>query len=223
MAEEQSYCKSIVKKQQQAELCKLPRHHPLVREVHSDDGMQVFLQHFPTGATSPHFLNSISVLVDMSVDVELEQEEKEEWAKPLTWLWQSRPFNPQAEREYNKSMGQQPPYCSICLLFHTHQVTTAVLFYEVLTFVLCHVLLYCNILCSLAHKVWVQQRESMCNTGEPSRGPPVVQTTHPWNVFQHPNQQDNRGWGGTAVQPSHSRRRDQPACQLQTVFSPCAY
>uniref|UniRef100_H3D0F1 [histone H3]-trimethyl-L-lysine(9) demethylase n=1 Tax=Tetraodon nigroviridis TaxID=99883 RepID=H3D0F1_TETNG len=83
------------KKQQQAELCKLPRHHPLVREVHSDD--------------------------DMYADMELEQEEKEEWAKPLAWLWQSRPFNPQAEREYNKSMGQQPPYCSICLLFHTHQ------------------------------------------------------------------------------------------------------
>ncbi|CAG01941.1 unnamed protein product, partial [Tetraodon nigroviridis] len=121
VAEEQSYCKSIVKKQQQAELCKLPRHHPLVREVHSDDGMQVFFQHFSTAATSPHFLNSISLLVDMYADMELEQEEKEEWAKPLAWLWQSRPFNPQAEREYNKSMGQQPPYCSICLLFHTHQ------------------------------------------------------------------------------------------------------
>uniref|UniRef100_A0A667YI00 [histone H3]-trimethyl-L-lysine(9) demethylase n=1 Tax=Myripristis murdjan TaxID=586833 RepID=A0A667YI00_9TELE len=50
-------------------------------------------------------------------------EEKEEWAKPLTQLWQCRPYNPQAEREYNRSMGQQAPYCSICLLFHTyHQV-----------------------------------------------------------------------------------------------------
>uniref|UniRef100_UPI0037E96029 lysine-specific demethylase 4A isoform X3 n=1 Tax=Semicossyphus pulcher TaxID=241346 RepID=UPI0037E96029 len=95
VSEEQSYCKSVVKKQQQQEqLPKLPRHHPLIRELHSDD--------------------------DWYVDVEVEQEEKEEWAKPLTQLWQCRPYNPQAEREYNKSMGQQTPYCSICLLFHTY-------------------------------------------------------------------------------------------------------
>lgn len=95
VSEEQSYCKSIVKKQQeQAQLRKLPRHHPLIREVHSDD--------------------------DVYPDVELEQEEKEEWAKPLAQLWQCRPYNPQAEKEYNKSMGQRAPYCSICLLFHTY-------------------------------------------------------------------------------------------------------
>ncbi|XP_071382980.1 LOW QUALITY PROTEIN: lysine-specific demethylase 4A-like [Centroberyx affinis] len=93
-SEEQSYCKSVVNKQQQAELCKLPRQHPLLREVDSDD--------------------------DMCVDVDFELEEKEDWAKPLTQLWQCRPYNPQAEREYNKSMGQQAPYCSICLLFHTY-------------------------------------------------------------------------------------------------------
>ncbi|XP_039999500.1 lysine-specific demethylase 4A-like isoform X2 [Xiphias gladius] len=101
VSEEQSYCKSVVKKQQQQQqqqqqeqLRKLPRHHPLIREVHSDD--------------------------DVYVDVEVEQEEKEEWAKPLTQLWQCRPYNPQAEREYNKNMGQQAPYCSICLIFHTY-------------------------------------------------------------------------------------------------------
>ncbi|XP_032387160.1 lysine-specific demethylase 4A isoform X1 [Etheostoma spectabile] len=95
VSEEQSYCKSVVKKQQkQAQLCTLPRHHPLIREVHSDD--------------------------DVNVDVEFEQQEKEEWAKPLTQLWQCRPYDPQAERKYNKSMGQQAPYCSICLLFHTY-------------------------------------------------------------------------------------------------------
>lgn len=61
----------------------------------------------------------------MYVDVDVEQEEKEEWAKPLVQLWQSRPFNPQAEWEYNKRMGQQAPYCCICLIFHTHnQVRT---------------------------------------------------------------------------------------------------
>uniref|UniRef100_A0A667Y9W9 [histone H3]-trimethyl-L-lysine(9) demethylase n=1 Tax=Myripristis murdjan TaxID=586833 RepID=A0A667Y9W9_9TELE len=59
----------------------------------------------------------------LAFDAEFELEEKEEWAKPLTQLWQCRPYNPQAEREYNRSMGQQAPYCSICLLFHTyHQV-----------------------------------------------------------------------------------------------------
>ncbi|XP_020500094.2 lysine-specific demethylase 4A isoform X1 [Labrus bergylta] len=95
MSEEQSYCKSVVKKhQQQAQLPKLPRHHPLIRELHSDE--------------------------DWYGDVEEEQEEKEEWAKALTQLWQCRPYNPQAEREYNKRMGQQAPYCAICLLFHTY-------------------------------------------------------------------------------------------------------
>ncbi|XP_062260251.1 lysine-specific demethylase 4A isoform X2 [Platichthys flesus] len=93
VSEEQSYCKSVAKKQQQQEqLRKLPRHHPLIKEVHSDD--------------------------EMFVDVEFEQEE--EWAKPLTQLWQCRPYNHEAEKEYNKSMGQQAPYCSICLIFHTH-------------------------------------------------------------------------------------------------------
>ncbi|XP_047223909.1 lysine-specific demethylase 4A isoform X3 [Girardinichthys multiradiatus] len=95
VAEEQSYCKSVSKKQEQeAQLCRLPRHHPLIREACSDD--------------------------DQDVSVEVEQDEKEEWAKPLTQLWQSQPYNPQAEWDYNKIMGQQPPYCSICLLFYTY-------------------------------------------------------------------------------------------------------
>uniref|UniRef100_A0A8C6SYW3 [histone H3]-trimethyl-L-lysine(9) demethylase n=1 Tax=Neogobius melanostomus TaxID=47308 RepID=A0A8C6SYW3_9GOBI len=47
----------------------------------------------------------------------------EEWAQPLSDLWQHRPVNPTAEREYNQRMSQQPPYCSICLIFYTyHQV-----------------------------------------------------------------------------------------------------
>uniref|UniRef100_A0AAZ3QCB3 [histone H3]-trimethyl-L-lysine(9) demethylase n=1 Tax=Oncorhynchus tshawytscha TaxID=74940 RepID=A0AAZ3QCB3_ONCTS len=59
------------------------------------------------------------------VNMEDEPEETEEWAKPLAKLWQSRPYNPQAEREYNQLMGLQAPYCSICLLFHTYdQVRT---------------------------------------------------------------------------------------------------
>uniref|UniRef100_A0A665UNX5 [histone H3]-trimethyl-L-lysine(9) demethylase n=1 Tax=Echeneis naucrates TaxID=173247 RepID=A0A665UNX5_ECHNA len=98
VSEEQSYCKSVVKKQQQEQLRKLPRHHPLIREVHSDDG-----EH---NSCSPCFISNV--------------EEKEEWAKPLTQLWQCRPYNLQAEREYNRSMGQHAPYCSICLIFHTY-------------------------------------------------------------------------------------------------------
>lgn len=95
VSEEQSYCKPISKNQEQEhQLCRLPRHHPLIRESCSDD--------------------------DQDVNVQVEQEEKEEWAKPLTQLWQSRPYNPQAEWDYNKTMGQQPPYCSICLLFYTY-------------------------------------------------------------------------------------------------------
>uniref|UniRef100_A0AAQ6AFQ5 [histone H3]-trimethyl-L-lysine(9) demethylase n=1 Tax=Amphiprion ocellaris TaxID=80972 RepID=A0AAQ6AFQ5_AMPOC len=77
------------------------------------------LQLYPPICLSHHLFS------DVYVDVEVEQEEKEEWAKPLTQLWQCRPYNPEAERKYNKSMGQQAPYCSICLLFHTyHQVTS---------------------------------------------------------------------------------------------------
>uniref|UniRef100_A0A8C4ERZ0 [histone H3]-trimethyl-L-lysine(9) demethylase n=1 Tax=Dicentrarchus labrax TaxID=13489 RepID=A0A8C4ERZ0_DICLA len=55
----------------------------------------------------------------------VEQEEKEEWAKPLTQLWQCRPYNLQAEKEYNKSMGQRAPYCSICMLFHTYHQSSS--------------------------------------------------------------------------------------------------
>uniref|UniRef100_A0A7N8WQD6 [histone H3]-trimethyl-L-lysine(9) demethylase n=1 Tax=Mastacembelus armatus TaxID=205130 RepID=A0A7N8WQD6_9TELE len=57
---------------------------------------------------------------DVYIDMEGEQEEKEEWAKPLTQLWQCQPYNPQAEREYNMMMGKHAPFCSICLLFHTY-------------------------------------------------------------------------------------------------------
>uniref|UniRef100_A0A665T0N7 [histone H3]-trimethyl-L-lysine(9) demethylase n=1 Tax=Echeneis naucrates TaxID=173247 RepID=A0A665T0N7_ECHNA len=47
--------------------------------------------------------------------------EGENWAKPLAHLWQSRPPNLKKEKEYNQRMGSKPPYCSICMLFHTYQ------------------------------------------------------------------------------------------------------
>ncbi|KAM6948767.1 lysine-specific demethylase 4A [Aplochiton taeniatus] len=96
-AGEQSYCKTV-KDKQQAQLLSLPRQHPLLRagNTSSDEDVEV------------------------DVGVEYVTEQGNLWAKPLAQLWQNRPFNPQAERDYNHLMGQQPPYCSVCLLFYTH-------------------------------------------------------------------------------------------------------
>uniref|UniRef100_A0A674D686 [histone H3]-trimethyl-L-lysine(9) demethylase n=1 Tax=Salmo trutta TaxID=8032 RepID=A0A674D686_SALTR len=94
----QTACKGMKSKPHPL-LRKLPKQHPLLRPRESssdDDELYVNMEDEP------------------------EEEEKEEWAKPLAQLWQSRPYNPQAEREYNKLMGLQAPYCSICLLFHTY-------------------------------------------------------------------------------------------------------
>uniref|UniRef100_A0AAZ3R4F1 [histone H3]-trimethyl-L-lysine(9) demethylase n=1 Tax=Oncorhynchus tshawytscha TaxID=74940 RepID=A0AAZ3R4F1_ONCTS len=94
----QTECKSMKSKPHPL-LRKLPKQHPLLRPRESSN--------------------------ELYVNMEDEPEETEEWAKPLAKLWQSRPYNPQAEREYNQLMGLQAPYCSICLLFHTYdQVRT---------------------------------------------------------------------------------------------------
>ncbi|KAH0618704.1 hypothetical protein JD844_018134 [Phrynosoma platyrhinos] len=79
-------------------LSKLPRHHPLlVKDGLSDDEMSEQL--------TP----------------EEEAEETEAWAKPLSQLWQNRPPNFEAEKEYNSAMAQQAPYCAVCMLFQTYQ------------------------------------------------------------------------------------------------------
>ncbi|XP_030061331.1 lysine-specific demethylase 4A [Microcaecilia unicolor] len=81
-------------------LSKLPRHHPLVmKDFGSDEEM-------------PDHISA-----------EEELEETEPWAKPLTHLWQNRPQNFQAEKEYNMAMARQPPYCAVCMLFQTYQQT----------------------------------------------------------------------------------------------------
>ncbi|XP_071387125.1 lysine-specific demethylase 4A-like [Centroberyx affinis] len=80
-------------------LGKLPRHHPLIKDGMSDEEL-------PEEAP-----------------VEEGGLEGESWAKPLAHLWQSRPPNLKKEREYNQRMGSKPPYCSICMLFHTYQRT----------------------------------------------------------------------------------------------------
>uniref|UniRef100_A0A8D0G9S4 Lysine-specific demethylase 4A n=1 Tax=Sphenodon punctatus TaxID=8508 RepID=A0A8D0G9S4_SPHPU len=80
-------------------LSKLPRHHPLlVKDCVSDDEMAEQL--------TP----------------EEEAEETETWAKPLSQLWQNRPQNFEAEKEYNQASAQQPPYCAVCMLFQTYQI-----------------------------------------------------------------------------------------------------
>lgn len=75
---------------------------------------------FSSLLTSSVTLSHLYLVDELYVDMKDEPEEMEEWAKPLAQLWQSRPYNPQAERSYNQRMGLQAPYCSICLLFHTY-------------------------------------------------------------------------------------------------------
>ncbi|XP_022046992.2 lysine-specific demethylase 4A isoform X1 [Acanthochromis polyacanthus] len=86
--------------EQENDLGQLPGHHPLIKDGMSDEEA-------PNEATP----------------VEEGGLEGENWAKPLTHLWQSRPPNLKKEREYNQRIGSKPPYCSICLLFHTYQQT----------------------------------------------------------------------------------------------------
>ncbi|XP_066547861.1 lysine-specific demethylase 4A isoform X3 [Amia ocellicauda] len=78
-------------------LSKLPRHHPLIKDCFSDEELQ------DQGTAD-----------EDAVDSEL-------WSKPLAQLWHNKPHNLQAEREYNQTMGQQAPYCAVCMLFQTYQ------------------------------------------------------------------------------------------------------
>uniref|UniRef100_A0A8C8M621 [histone H3]-trimethyl-L-lysine(9) demethylase n=1 Tax=Oncorhynchus tshawytscha TaxID=74940 RepID=A0A8C8M621_ONCTS len=50
--------------------------------------------------------------------------EGELWAKPFVHLWQNRPPSLKREKEYNRRMGLQVPYCSVCSLFQTYQRLT---------------------------------------------------------------------------------------------------
>ncbi|XP_019936808.2 lysine-specific demethylase 4A isoform X1 [Paralichthys olivaceus] len=84
----------------ESDLGQLPGHHPLIKDGMSDD-------------EAP----------EKTPPVEEGGLEGESWAKPLAHLWQSRPPSLKKEREYNQRMGSKPPYCSICMLFHTYQQT----------------------------------------------------------------------------------------------------
>lgn len=131
----------------ESDLGQLPGHHPLINDGISDEGQQ---QHKRDASTSylrltQHeccrallFSLQLSFHADVFVNFadvifcasEAPQEtlpveegglEGESWAKPLAHLWQSRPPNLKKEREYNQRMCSRPPYCSICMLFHTYQ------------------------------------------------------------------------------------------------------
>ncbi|XP_072246300.1 lysine-specific demethylase 4A isoform X2 [Leuresthes tenuis] len=84
----------------ESELEHLPGHHPIIKDCISDE-------------EGP----------DQLPPIEEDGLEGENWAKPLAHLWQSRPPNFKKEREYNQRMGSKPPFCSICMLFHTYQQT----------------------------------------------------------------------------------------------------
>uniref|UniRef100_A0A7N6AFQ6 [histone H3]-trimethyl-L-lysine(9) demethylase n=1 Tax=Anabas testudineus TaxID=64144 RepID=A0A7N6AFQ6_ANATE len=82
----------------ESDLGQLPGHHPLIKDGMSDEEAPEEPPPIEEGGL-----------------------EGETWAKPLAHLWQSRPPNLKKEREYNQRMGSKPPYCSICMLFHTYQ------------------------------------------------------------------------------------------------------
>ncbi|XP_005522736.1 PREDICTED: lysine-specific demethylase 4C isoform X1 [Pseudopodoces humilis] len=48
--------------------------------------------------------------------VEEKVQESEAWARPLVYLWQTRPPNFNAEKEYNAACARKEPHCAICTL-----------------------------------------------------------------------------------------------------------
>ncbi|XP_029542420.2 lysine-specific demethylase 4A isoform X1 [Oncorhynchus nerka] len=83
----------------QSKLGKLPHHHPLMKDSMSDEELPE------------------------QPPVEEDGLEGELWAKPFVHLWQNRPPSLKREKEYNRRMGLQAPYCSVCSLFQTYQRT----------------------------------------------------------------------------------------------------
>ncbi|RMC19436.1 hypothetical protein DUI87_04047 [Hirundo rustica rustica] len=48
--------------------------------------------------------------------IEEKVQESEAWARPLVYLWQTRPCNFNAEKEYNAACAKKEPHCAICTL-----------------------------------------------------------------------------------------------------------
>uniref|UniRef100_A0A8C1JTC5 [histone H3]-trimethyl-L-lysine(9) demethylase n=1 Tax=Cyprinus carpio TaxID=7962 RepID=A0A8C1JTC5_CYPCA len=84
-----------------------PKHEPSVNSAHSCDV-----------TTEP---SDITISIENEPSIKEDGLDGEAWARPLTQLWQNRPYNPEREREYNREMGLRPPYCAVCALFQAHQ------------------------------------------------------------------------------------------------------
>ncbi|KAF4076292.1 hypothetical protein AMELA_G00212720 [Ameiurus melas] len=78
-------------------LSDLPQLHPLLGESSSDEESQE------------------------QVEMEVDSQESDPWARLLMPLWQKRILRSfKVEREFNRRLGLQPPYCAVCSLFHTY-------------------------------------------------------------------------------------------------------
>uniref|UniRef100_A0A8B9RJ58 [histone H3]-trimethyl-L-lysine(9) demethylase n=1 Tax=Astyanax mexicanus TaxID=7994 RepID=A0A8B9RJ58_ASTMX len=58
-------------------------------------------------------------------EVGVDSQESDPWARLLAPVWQDRPRSFKAERDFNRRMGLQPPYCAVCSLFHTYEPGSA--------------------------------------------------------------------------------------------------
>ncbi|XP_017351093.1 lysine-specific demethylase 4A isoform X2 [Ictalurus punctatus] len=79
-------------------LSDLPHLHPLLGESSSDEESQE------------------------QVEMDVDSQESDPWARLLMPLWQKRILRSfKVEREFNRRLGLQPPYCAVCSLFHTYE------------------------------------------------------------------------------------------------------
>ncbi|XP_061097279.1 lysine-specific demethylase 4A isoform X2 [Conger conger] len=129
-------CKTM--KSKRLPLSKLPRLHPLIQDCLSDEEPPELApeeeedeeeEEEEEVQEEEEEEEEEEVQEEKEEEVQEEEEEEEEvlvqereaWAKPLAQLWQNRPHNLKAEKEYNYRMGLLPPYCAVCLLFQTYQ------------------------------------------------------------------------------------------------------
>lgn len=54
--------------------------------------------------------------------MDVDSQESDPWAQLLVPLWQKRTLHSfKVEREFNRRLGLQPPYCAVCSFFHTYE------------------------------------------------------------------------------------------------------
>uniref|UniRef100_A0A671RPB9 [histone H3]-trimethyl-L-lysine(9) demethylase n=1 Tax=Sinocyclocheilus anshuiensis TaxID=1608454 RepID=A0A671RPB9_9TELE len=94
-------------------------------------GTYIDLSPIRTGLVLPGDLQSFVIIAKVVCDLNpvrighiqepaAEPEETDPWARLLAPMWQSKPRNFRVEKDFNFCMGQQPPYCAVCTLFHTY-------------------------------------------------------------------------------------------------------